>query len=55
MNKEKQLTAHALFWADHDEAGQRARIVAQDNLRRLVPHLFDNVVFLVARSDDDAA
>ena len=45
------------YWQSHAEAGQRMMIVAQDNLKRLHPELFREVVFLEEYRDDgdDAA
>ena len=44
------------WWVHHDLDGQKRRIVAQENLRRICPELFSNVIWLDEyRSDDDAA
>lgn len=34
------------YWHEHAESGQRKMEVAQKELRRLHPELFENVVFL---------
>jgi hypothetical protein len=45
----------AEFWSEHADSGQRKMEVAQKELLRLMPELFEDVVFLYTNEADSAA
>jgi hypothetical protein len=45
----------AQHWSEHAESGQRKMEVAQKELMRLMPELFESVVFLYVPEPDEAA
>lgn len=49
FNHEQQIE----YWSQHDELSAQSRVVAQKNLMRLCPELFENVVFLEDYRDNE--